>query len=340
MKKKKKMSINDVAKHAGVSIATVSRYFNGAEKVSVDARKKIIEAAKELNYRSGHSGFRGSNLIAFVIRDIANPNYYHFFKTAEVLADTHGYFTAFHNGAMSQERERKLFNYFVNTQASGVVIFTVTDNDKNLSILEQGGIPVVLIDSVQTETHINVLANLVTNVYSGAYSGTTYLLNIGHRNIAFLTGPKNTYTAETRLKGYLDALRDFDSSIEPQYYHIPFSEEAGYTQTVQILLQKNGTTAIFPASNQLTTGCFLALQDYNINVPRQISLLGFDDIGHTRLYNPPLTVVSRPHLHRVGFAAVSILLNYLENRENAANVSLDVPMEILVRLSCAPPAAD
>lgn len=338
--KAKKASITDVAREAGVSIATVSRYFNNAEQVSLETRRKIAKVVEMLDYRSSQTARKKSNLIALITRNMSNPNYIQFFKTAENLADERGYVTAYFNAAMSPERERKLYEQFADLGVAGVIAFTIEENDENLNILEQGGIPVVLMDSTHNNTHHNVLANLITNVYSGAYKGTGYLLSIGHRQIAFLAGTTNIYTGKSRLQGYLDALRDFDPSIQPQYYSLPFSEEAGYLQTVQLLLYNKSITAIFPASNQLTTGCFRALQDYNINVPGQISLLGFDDIGHTQLYNPPLTVVSRPTLHRAGFSAMSILLDHIEQKasfNNQANISMDMPMEILVRQSCAPP---
>jgi len=338
--KNKKSSITDVANKAGVSIATVSRFFNSADQVSPDTRIKIAAAIEELNYRSIQQGAVRSNLIACVGRDLSNPNYITFFQTAEQLTDERGYILAYHNTDMSTERERKLFEHFAERNVAGVIAFTTAEDNDNISILEKRGIPIVLMDSGNSGNNSNVLANLVTNVYSGTYKGTQYLLSIGHRRIAFLAGNINLYTGATRLQGYLDALRDFDPNLQPLYYSVAISEDAGYAQTVQLLLQNAGVTAIFPASNQLTSGCFRALQEYNIRIPEQISLLGFDDIGHPEFYNPPLTVVSRPFLHRAGYAAMSILLNHIEQKDNSdtlAKVSIDMPMEILVRQSCAPP---
>lgn len=344
---KKRASIQNVAEMAGVSIATVSRYFNARDKVSDNAAARIERAIETLQYTNNSTAYNNalkrpssvhSREIAIVGRDLTNQHFWRSYIEADSLACQHGYVAGFYNLGMSQQRQTQVFDFLAEKEVAGIIALTMSGDADVFKALERKNIPVVLMDSVSSDA-CNVIACLKTNVYSGTYMGTEYLLNIAHKKIAFLNGPSSLYTSKERLQGYLDAIRDLGNGVEPIFYNIDINEEAGYEKTVDILLHRPDVTAIFPSTNQLTSGCYRALSDYHVAIPEQISLMGFDDIGNVQFFNPPLTVVSRPHIGKKGYAAMSILLSYLESRtcESLSGLSFDMPMEIKIRQSCAPP---
>lgn len=312
-----KISINDIAKTAGVSISTVSRVLNGkAEefRISKKSQLKVKETARRLNYvpnqfaanlKSGKS-----NTIALVIPSLSNPFFSEIASEINAEIRNRGYITIIGDSDESADIENEELLQMQSRNIEGLVIVPCSQNWKSIKKLHDRGLPVVCIDRYFEDQDIPYVS---TDNYDGAFMATKHLVEHGHTNIACIQGVQHSVPNKLRIQGYQDAM--VGSGIKE--YHISgdeFSVENGYKETKLLLQLKQRPTAIFTLSNTIAMGCLKALKEENVNIPEDISIVTFDDHPYLDYLATPLTCITQP-TREICRIAVKYLFFMLNNKE-------------------------
>ncbi|GHJ37249.1 LacI family DNA-binding transcriptional regulator [Streptomyces sp. TS71-3] len=304
-------TIHDVAARAGVSTATVSRFLRGER---IRAAEAVRAAVEELRYRpsaAAQSLKSGrTRTIGVVVPDITNPYFAAVVKGMESATRERGYRLLLANSDESVEREDELLADLVH-QVDGVILAPATEGDRTPLRLRDAGVPVVFVDRdlVGSEQFDTVL---VDN-HEGGRLAARHLLALGHTRIAAINGDQNTTPGRGRREGFTSALREEGLAMADGHDLIgDFREDSGYQLTLSLLSLRQPPTALFTANNLMTLGALKALHDMRVDLPRQFSLIGFDDLDTGPLLRPPLTVVDRPMVEQ-GVLAMRLLLQRLED---------------------------
>ncbi|MCL5986352.1 MAG: LacI family transcriptional regulator [Actinobacteria bacterium] len=313
------VNIKDVAKKANVSTASVSRYLNNPELLKEITKEKIKDAVKGLNYRPSliAQGMRKqtSTYILLVLEDIVNPFYTKVLNGAQQLAADEGY----HLVVLDEERCKEK-NFFSDILLSGGftgVIYCMSMNENDGEILKElkkAGIPIVLIDN---ELFKKNFTSINTNNHGAAYRGTKYLIEKGHKNIALVCFNKFHDQVEERVRGYKDALHDNFIMYNPSnIYTTDLSVKGGEAVAKKILeeLKLKRYTAIFAVSDAIAIGIMKYFNRNNVNIPDEISILGFDDISWCEIVTPSLTTIHQKST-KLGSLAVKKLIDMIEKRQ-------------------------
>jgi len=331
-------TIYDVAKKAGVSTATVSRVINGVSyPIREETRKKILEAAQELNYRPNtiaKSLARGrSYTIALLIPNITNNFYTQLAEVIEERLQEKGYNTYLCNTMRSIEKESRYIDGLIARRVDGV-IFSPTrvkpeDNEinkRNIMELQKNGIAVVAFGS-----HFEGVNQVYINTYNGALEAVRYLVSLGHKRIGFIDG-LTAGTRQSRRRGYLKGLEEAGLPMEPNLIVSGDLEmESGYYCTKKLMEQKNPPTAIIAVNNLMAIGALKAAEEIGRKVPDDLSVIGFDDSLMSEVVKPSLTVIKQP-LKAIANEAARLLIDQLEGEGKIQMVELQP--QLIIRESC------
>jgi len=338
-KKMTKFTISDIARIAGVSLATVSRALNNKPRISTVTRDKILEIASRNGYNPnplarGLSRGRTNN-IGLVVIDITNPFYSPIIQAVEKRAEEEGYNLLVVNSQHSSAREEKYINSLVQQRVSGIIVSPVQDPRKYLGMLKKRKIPVVFLyppsgakcDSVD-----------VDNV-KGAYGAVTHLIKLGHRQIAYISrGLLHRHPSSKRLLGYKKALRSSGIPFNEKFMVKTITDqgriEEGYQATLKLLSNGVRPTAIFAFNDLIAMGCLKALKEKGLKVPDDMAVVGFDDIEFAPFLEVPLTTVRIPE-YEVGEIAVKLLFERIDSgRMNGKYRKVCLSPELVIRKSC------
>ncbi|MCL6574506.1 MAG: LacI family transcriptional regulator, partial [Bacillus sp. (in: Bacteria)] len=290
-----KPTIEDVARLAKVSIATVSRVINnqgGVRKVTED---RIVNAIKELGYirsavaRSMKS--KKTNTIGIIVPDITNPFFPHVVAGIEQKAREKGYYTILSSTNESPIIEEEIVKIFIERGVDGVIITTANETGDHIKLLQDQGIPIVAVDRAIKNFEVDTV--LVDNV-NGSYQAVRQLILLGHERIGIICGPQNTTPGRERFLGYKKALEEYNITLDPSLViQGDFMENSGYRAAVHLFYSKNKPTAIFSSNNLMTIGCIKGLSELEWKLGEEVSFIGFDDVEIATFIKPKLSVVSR-----------------------------------------------
>lgn len=305
--------MHDVAARAGVSPATVSRTLNEGS-VSPVARRRVLDAVAELNYRPNHLARnmrRGSaQILSLIVSDITNPFFTALARGAEDVAQANGYSLVVFNTDEDPLREAASLNVVAAERSAGLMLASTNHAAESLAHLLRLQIPLVAVDRRMATVSSDLVA--VDNA-TAAYDAVTRLIDLGHQRIAIVAGPEGVSTADERLEGYERALRERRLAVDRNLVrHANFRENGGWSTTMELLKLKDPPTAIFSVNNLTTLGVLRALKKSGVSVPRQLSLVAFDDLPVGDLLDPPLTVIQQP-THQIGATAAKLLLRRIDN---------------------------
>jgi len=300
--------MSDVAARAGVSPATVSRALNGGG-VSAGARERVLAAVSELNYhpnRLARNMRHGSaRIFSLIVSDISNPFFTAVARGAEDVAQANGYSLAVFNTDEDPVREAACLSVVGAERSAGLVLASTNQAAESLAHVMRLKIPVVAIDRRLTGVTTDLVA--VDNA-TAAHEAVSRLIDLGHRRIAIVGGPKGVSTADERLAGYRRALRDHRLPINPELIrHANLRESGGRAEMPALLGLAEPPTAIFAVNNLTALGVLRALRDRGVDIPGRMSVVAFDDLPIGDLLDPPLTVVQQP-THQIGATAAELLL--------------------------------
>lgn len=328
-------TIYDVASTADVSVATVSRHLQGFQ---VRKAERIAEVILELGFRPApaaralKSGSTG--VIAVVVPDITNPYFAAVVKGIDSITRQGDYHISLYNSEEDGEREARILSATYG-RVDGVILTPADESETAGARLVKTGMPIVLLDR-EIEGGTSFDSVLVDNV-AGARQAASHLLGLGHTKIGVISGPLDTTPGRTRHEGFLSVFEEAALELDAAHIRISdFREEGGYQSALRLLALEKPPTAIFVANNLMSVGVLRALHDMQVEVPRDLSVVGFDDLQLAELLNPPLTVIGRP-MEEQGALAARLLLNRLGGQSSKPHrIVLDTWLAIR-ESSTAPP---
>ncbi len=329
-------SLRDVAKLAGVSIATVSRVINNSEMVNDTTRKKVIKAVKSLNFKPSRVAQRlrvsggKKKIIGLILPDIQNPFYVDVVRGVEDMAYANGYAVLMGNFAQDQSKEILYIDLMQSESVDGVILAPVHEKDEKVINLVKGGLPVVCVDRGISDLNVDII---VVDNEEGSYQAVKHLIKSGHKRIAYVAGLKNIPTSTQRESGYLKALKEAGIRVDRNLIRFGDSKhESGRRLTLELLNLKNPPTALFTGNNLISLGALETIHEKGLKIPREIAIIGFDDMPWSISLNPPLTAVYQPG-YEIGRRAADMLFQRIDEPDREY-VKLVLKTKLIIRKSC------
>ncbi len=328
-------TMKDVAKAAGVSLSTVSNTLSGNVPVTEATRKRVEEATQRLNYqKNGIAADLKSKTvrtIALIVDDLAGPFFSQFIQGIQRVALDNRY-DVVACSALGQKNSMGV-KFLQERRASGAIVFASDISEELLIDSAQRGLPIVAIDRMIESEH---LISIAVDNRQGGYLATEYLIDLGHRQIAYIAGSHDSVDDHERYLGFQRSLTEHGlSAYSDLRISGDFTEEGGYRAIKTLVAQGELPSAIFFANDEMAIGGLRALAVEQILVPDDISVVGFDDIVLARYVPPGLTTVRQP-IYEMGALAMNVLLASLLGSSPKAT-GYKLPCELVTRGSCARP---
>lgn len=318
--KRKKTSIIDVARLAGVSPATVSRVINKTARVSPELYGRVISAVKELNYIPDPFAHgmktKRTNTIGLILSDITNPFFPELARGVEDYVSSVGYSLIICNTDAEPRKEREYVKLLLSKGIDGLMFTSLrVGKDTIRSILEED-IPCILVGRKPED--IEGLTYVVTDNYKGGCMAGEYLFNLGHRRFVHVSGPLDNSAGRERLAGFLDTLKRYGVDEDDiLVINSDFTMEGGYKSAEKVLKLRPLPSAIFFANDAMAIGALQRFWEERIDIPDVFSIVGFDNIKVSALIAPPLTTISQ-EIYEIGRLSAEKLIGIIsgEKREN------------------------
>ena len=329
-------SIKEVAGAAGVSTATVSHVLNKTRFVSDEVRTRVLYAVEQCRYypnqhaRSLASG--KSNSLGLVVSDISNPFFPELIKAIEAAAFEYGYDIVLANTNYDEGRTSHYVRRFIERKVAGVAVMTSEMDKELVAELNNREVPIVFLDVGEPARHIS---NVRVDYESGIEQAILHLADLGHRNIAYVSGQATLRSAQRRLGSFQKIIHQLFPNIPERVYFGNFQIEGGRLAAERILSDKHleMPTAIITANDLTAIGAIGEFRAAGLKVPEDISIIGFDDIAFANLIEPPLTTVKLPR-DLLGIKTVEVLIKMLE-KPNDLGSEILIPTSLVVRNSTA-----
>lgn len=328
--------MNEVAKRAGVSIATVSRVLNNSDSVNEDTRNRILKTIKELKYSPSRVAKRlrsktgVGNVIGIMIPDIRNPFYVDVLRGIEDVALSHGYLVIVCNFRQTENREAKYIRMLESEAIDGLIAAPVHESNPRLEKMIENGMPVVCVDRGLTEANVDLVC---VNNEESSYNAINYLIQRGYKRIGHVGGLPTIPSSKARETGYCRALLENGLEVlENLVVNGDSSYDSGVSITEQLLSQREPPDALFCANNLLTLGALEVIHRRKLRVPEDIGILGFDDMNWACSLNPPLTAVHQP-ANEIGRRAGELLIQRIKD-PSRATTKIVLNTELRIRSSC------
>ncbi|WP_141500672.1 LacI family DNA-binding transcriptional regulator [Paenibacillus luteus] len=328
-----KVSIFDVAKKSGLSVVTVSRVLNNSTSVRQKNKDKVLQAMKDLDYHpnasarslaSGKTGIIGLTLTTLhdtvldaVVKEIN-----------DCLAEQ-GYFLALSISAGDEDSFQR--SMFQEDRVDGVILLSPMNADIYVMELKKRKIPFVILDNQQRNPSV---PSVVVNNFKGGYDATKHLIDLGHTEIAHISGPDPYLSSRDRERGYLFALEE--AGLTP--FHIEqgtFGIPSGYSIAMRWIQSGRLPTAVFAADDFIALGVMDAFKNERIRIPEDVSIVGFDDQIYAEEFRPTLTTIRQP-FEKIGRQGVDILLKLIKD-PSKRNVTMEFDPTLIVRESTGEP---
>ncbi len=331
------MRIKDVAARAGVSVATVSRVLNQNPRVKPHLRERVLQAMTELDYRP--SGIarnmrnQSARVIGLIISDIQNPFFTALVRAVEDVAYANQYTVLLCNSDEDPQKEQLYVDVLSTERVAGVIIVP-TSGDCCTPLLNRHT-PVVMVDRKVPGLATDSVT--LDNV-AGAYQATAHLIGLGHRRIGLVGAPLHVSVGLERRQGYEKALREREIPVDETIIRTGnFKESGGYGAASELLGLDPRPTAIFAVNNLMTMGTLQAIHERGLRIPRDISIIGFDDMPWLPLLVPPLTAVRQP-TYQIGAEAARLLFRRLREGSQEPVKTIVLQPELIIRGSATAPA--
>lgn len=324
-------SIAEVAEAAGVSVATVSRTLQTPQVVAPKTRERVQLVVDRLGYAPNAQArilrTSRSNVIVALVPDISNPFFAEVIRGIEQVAHQNGYSVLLGDTQYDLEREQAYADLLSTKQADGLI--TLLSHLPRLP-------PRIFAPVVNACEYVKESA--VSSVYvdniAAARTATNYLVARGHVAIAFITGPMTSPISIDRERGYQEALRTANIKRDPRLtISGDFSFDAGQRAVHDLLSNGRRFTAVFCSNDEMAIGAIQALKSWGLRVPKDVSVIGFDDIRFARYCDPPLTTIAQPK-GELGREAMTMMIEALRNPDTPARKRI-LPTHLVVRESTA-----
>ncbi len=344
MQSKTRVSIKDIAKAAGVSHSTVSRSLSDSPLVKLDTKMRIQRLAREMGYipdawaRSLVMG--QTQTVGVVVTTIADPFIAQVVQGIESTASEHGYSVILASSNSDPSREIAAVEMLRSKRVDGVIVTSSRVGALYQDHLERIGVPVVLLNN-HSEQSGRYLFSVTVDNHHGGYIATRHLIELGHRRIAYITGPSNHSSNTGRLSGYHQALSEagleFDAALV-----VPGNGRVEGGEQAWLALPKapEQFTAAFCYNDMTAIGLLHGARQRQLCVPQDLSVVGFDDIPFAALIHPPLTTIAQPQFE-MGRQAMQMALGLMRSQTPTDSQVTDITIQgqLVVRESSGPPRA-
>jgi LacI family transcriptional regulator len=329
-------SIKDVAKEAGVSIATVSHVINGTRYVSPDLTEKVHQAISKLNYRPhaiARSLRKNKTLtIGLVIPDNSNPFFSEILRGAEDSAFNYGYSVIVGNSDSDPQKELAYFKSLSSGKVDGLIFVDAALPDEYVRTAMSAQTPVIVVDRNLSEKAVD---GIFLDNFRGGLEATEYLIQIGHRRIGCISGPSSIIPNMERVRGYRSALESYGIPVDDELiYEGDFQVDGGTRGALFLMNKPQPPSAIFCCNDMMAIGALQAFRQHGIRVPEDISLVGFDDIPQAAYAEPSLTTVAQPK-YEIGQIAVDLLIQRLKGLASIEPQTILLQPALIIRSSSA-----
>ncbi|MDG5789277.1 LacI family DNA-binding transcriptional regulator [Evansella sp. AB-P1] len=325
-------TIRDVSKLAGVSVATVSRVINKNGYVNETTKNSVLNAIKALNYKPSSiarslAGMKTST-IALLVSDILNPFFPEISHAIESEAIKQGYSVILCNSDNNAEKEAEYIKILKEKRIDGIMIASYTIQAEQIKKLQEEGIPVVVLDR-EFPGH-NVLTLMCKN-REGASMAVQHLIDQGCKKIGHISGPLDVYAARERAIGYEEVTNK--NNIYTPGLIVPggFSIDGGYRALLELYAKYPDIDGVFAGNDLMGIGAIKALYDSNLYVPKNIKVIGFDDIDLSKTFMPELSTIKQP-IYEMSKMALHYLMKQINN-EDIVLTSYAYEVELLPRES-------
>lgn len=319
-------TIYDIARHVGVSAGTVSRALSRPEKVLPATRERIQQAAAALGYVPNTIArtlkTQRSGKILVTVPDIANPFFAKILQGAEETAQAADYAVLLGDTQHQPDREERYAQMLRRNEADGLIVLGHRLPPTAREIVQQLGPRAPVVNGCEFDPALGIPSVHIDNA-AAARAAMEHLYGLGHQRIAVVGGPPDNPLHRQRLEGAKAAARARGRLRQLILVPGDFSVESGYAAARQLLAQGTGApTAAFCFSDQMALGVLAACRDLGLGVPRDVSVIGFDDLASSRYLNPPLTTISQP-MREIGIRAVKLLLAIIDGMDVQHRQTLD-----------------
>ncbi|HEX6923479.1 MAG TPA: LacI family DNA-binding transcriptional regulator [Bacillales bacterium] len=327
-------TIIDVARQANTSKSTVSRYLNGkpVKKKTEEALKKAI---KELNYHPNMNARRlvlnRTQVIGIIVDDISNNFYSSILKGIKDISDNYGYDCVFHTWNAKHKKESDFINLIYEEQVDGLIFLSFTKRSQSdVELIRDAPFAVMLIGD---DAGISDVGSIDVDNQSGVVETVRYLHRIGHRKIAYIAGPEAAGATSERTEGFKTAFKGLGLEINPDLIVTSdWSNEGGYT-AMKKLLEVGGFTAVVASNDESALGAMGAAHEEGYSIPKDFSIVGFDDIQISSWIYPSLTTVRQPFTE-MGEKAAEELFKQISGGESVKSSRSLLNPKLIIRNSC------
>jgi DNA-binding LacI/PurR family transcriptional regulator len=330
------MNIKEVARVAGVSTATVSRTINGSDKVTPETAERVKRAIEELKFYPNTNaralGSGRSGLFGLIISDITNPFFPELVKSFEDVAVEYGQEVLIANTNYDKHRMEQCVVRMLQRKVDGVAIMTSEMDEHLIDELSSRKIPMVFLDMGKVQKGIS---NIVVDYAAGIDAAVVHLRGLGHTAIGFISGPMELTSAKVRRKAFVESMKRHGlklgkEMIEESNHRM----DGGHDAMARLLGKKNRPTAVLASNDVTAIGAMGAIYEYGLKIPRDVSVVGFDDIAMSAFTQPALTTVRLPRdeIAKLAFRA----LHGIQNAGTAMGAEYRIVTKLVVRKSTGP----
>lgn len=334
-------NMKQIAELAGVSLGTVSHVLNDTVKVREPLRQRVLDAVRTTGYQPSQlaRGLRRdkTNLLAMIIPDILNPFFPGVVRGAEDVAFANGYRLMLCNTDNDHQKEVMHLKALRTYLPSGLIVIPADRSDLTVETesYRKAGAAVVCIDRIPDNWDGD---SVTINNVQGAYNATSYLIRLGHKQLATITGPVHLTSSQDRLKGFKKALRQEGLEVAQAYtQESTFDRAGGFAKTKILLKMLPRPTAILASNDMIALGALLAIREQGLRCPEDVSLIGFDGLDLTETTTPPLSSVYQSS-YQLGAEAAQLALDRVADKDSPVR-RIVLKTELRIRESVSAPPA-
>ncbi len=320
-------TIKDISRETGLGLATVSKYLNGG---TVRPENKILlqKTIERLGYTMNNTAralkTNKTKMVGIVIPELSNLFMTTILTEVEDILRKNGYGVLVTDCRSNSELEHQSVEFLLSKQVDGIINVPVSSNAEHLLSARERGIPVVLVDRQLPIDYADFIG--VDNILAGEMA-TELLLNANHKNIAIISGPENLSTAKDRVIGYKNALKKSNVKVfNENIINSDFTIESGYQSMKKLISTRQDITAVFTTNYEITVGAIIALNELSVKLPKQLSVVGFDNIELSRVINPKLTIVAQP-ITQIAITTATTMLARLQGEDGIKKTLLNPYVE-------------
>lgn len=311
------VTIYDVAKLAHVSVTTISKILNHKDyDISDETRQRVLNVIKEVNFTPNELArslvTKRTNVLGLLIPDISNLYFADMARGVEDGANRLGYNVILCNTDENQKKEQEYLEILKGRGTDGVIIVPIAGSDTVFSSDFNFEKPYVILDRVYDNTENNLFQVRFDNV-KGGYLATKYLIEKGHKRIGIISGPENDGTTKDRLKGYKLALEESHIALDDSIvFYGNYKFDSGVTGADNLI--RKDITSVFAFNDLMASGAYKAITAHGLKIPRDISVIGYDNVYLSEMLDPALTTISQPK-YEMGKVAATMLIKLLKKNQ-------------------------